>query len=410
MRIVFLNANYNSDVVGGGQRSLRFLAEGVAAQGHDVRVVSVGPRDLRERVGGVEHIRVAHANLYWTFDGASHGTLARAGWHALDAFNPFVARAIEPHVVGFAPDVVHTNVMAGISPAVWRAFARRGLPIVHTLRDYYVLCARSEMFRDGRTCERTCLDCRPFTAPARALSDRVDAVVGNSRYILDRHLALGAFPTAAVRRVVYNGVEPPANPPARMPSPDGRLRLGYLGRLDVPKGVDWLLEAFARLPVGRFTLDVAGSGEPAYEHSLRSRYASEEVRFLGYTDPAELFRRIDLLVVPSLWPEPLPRTAFEAYAHGVPVLGAARGGIPEAIDDGRSGHVFDPDRFETFANPLIRLADDRIALDDLTRGAAAAAAKFRPERVVHEYLAIYDEVLGRGRQQRSAGAKSLHGN
>lgn len=399
MRVLLINANYASPVVGGGQRSLAFLAEGLAYRGHEVRVLSSGPAELSETVGGVQHVRLRYHNLYWPFDGVSRGPAARAAWHALDSYNPVAARALGRQIDAFEPDLVHTNVMAGISASVWRSVAGRGLPLVHTLRDYYVVCARSELFRDGRVCEGTCADCALFTAVPKRLSSLVHAVVGNSRAILDAHLTRGAFARTPIRRVVLNGYRPPEQRPQPSPRSD-RLRVGYLGRLDAPKGVGWLLDAFERLPHDRFSLDLAGTGPEAYVQALRKRYASDRVRFLGFTEPGRLFRRIDVLVVPSLWPEPLPRTAFEAYGHGVPVLGAARGGIPEAIETGVSGYVYDPDDPEAFRAMLNELERSPELLARLRAGAARKAGDFAPERVVTEYLDVYRDAIETARGDR----------
>lgn len=396
MKLLLINANYDSKVVGGGQRSLAFLAEGLVSRGHHVRVLSSGPSDLRETVGGVEHVRLRHHNLYWPFDGVPRGGATRAAWHALDSYNPFSARVIGSEIDAFMPDLVHTNVMAGISASVWRSVARRGLPLVHTLRDYYVVCARSELFRGGRVCEGTCSDCALFTALPKRLSSQVHAVVGNSHAILGAHLVRGAFARTPLRRVVVNGYRPPERPTRPAPRVD-RLRVGYLGRLDASKGVGWLLDAFESLPDDRFSLDLAGTGADEYVQTLRERYTSDRIRFLGFTKPGDVFRHIDVLVVPSLWPEPLPRTVFEAYAHGVPVLGAARGGIPEAIDAGVSGYVYDPEDPEAFRGMLLALERSPEALAQLQVGAAHKASEFSPERVVSEYLEVYRDAIAAAR-------------
>ena len=292
----------------------------------------------------------------------------------------------------FGPDLVHTNVMAGVSVSAWPAVKRRGLPLVHTLRDYYVPCVRSTMFQNGHPCTDICFSCYPFRWAARPLSQRVDAVVGNSRFILDHHLRLGTFTDTPLKRVIYNGYSPPATP--LPPSPEsGRLRVGYLGKLTMEKGVEWLLEVFSTLPENEFELTLAGLGAPNYERVLQNRFASERIRFLGFVPPTQLFASVDLLVVPSLWPEPLPRTVFEAYGHGTPVLGSDRGGIPEILRHGETGFVFDPDKPQGLLDHLWSLQRDRGLLARLRAGAETMAGDFLPERVAREYLELYRAVI-----------------
>jgi len=394
LRLLLSNTNYLSGVVGGGQRSVQVLAEGLAAQGHEVTVVSLGETGAEGSTNGVRTVRLPLRNLYWPFDGRERPALVKAAWHLGDVYNLRMRADMEAVIDEVRPDLLHTNVMTGFSSAIWSAATGRGVPVVHTLRDYHAVCVRSEMFRSGRPCVRQCLHCRAFSAVSRRLSDTVDAVVGNSRYILDAHLEAGAFGRVPIKAVIYNGYEPPAD---RAPAPhgDGRLRVGFLGRIAPHKGVEHLLEALRGLPAGSFALLVAGDGDGAYVERLRARYSGLPVEYLGFVKPTELFRRIDVLVVPSLWPEPLPRTIIEAYAHGVPVVGSDRGGIPEVIAEGVTGFVFSPDRPGHLRDVLASLLGDRERLAALRRGAAERSAEFLPGNVVARYLEVYAEALAR---------------
>jgi len=393
LKLLISNTNYRSEVVGGGQLSVQVLAEGLAAAGHDVTVVSLGQTAAEERHNGVRHLRLELLNEYWPFDGEERSALAKLRWHLRDADNRAMATEFEKIVDSVAPDVLHTNVMTGFSAAIWRAAARRGVPVVHTLRDYHAVCSRSSLFRSGRPCAGTCLDCRLLTVASRRLSDRVAAVVGNSRDILETHLRLGAFTAVPLKEVVYNAYSGPRNPPATTLRP-GPLRLGFLGRLAAHKGIELLLEAVAKMPAHDVELVVAGDGNPSYRQALESRFEGPRVRFLGFVPPTELFAQIDVLVVPSLWPEPLPRTVFEAYANGLPVIGSDRGGTPEIIVHGVTGLIFDPAVEGSLEDAIGKLAAERHTLPDLSRAAAEKSLEFLPERVVGRYSDIYREVLG----------------
>ncbi len=388
-------------MVGGGQRSVQVLAEGLAARGHEVTVVSLGASGAEGSFNGVRTVRLPLRNLYWPFDGEERPALVKAAWHLGDMYNLRMRAAVADVIAEVKPDLLHTNVMTGFSSAIWPAATSRGVPVVHTLRDYHAVCVRSEMFRSGRPCGGRCLECRAFSVVSRPLSDTVDAVVGNSRYILDAHLKAGAFRSVATKAVIYNGYEPPA---VREPAPDGdgRLRVGFLGRLAPHKGVEHLLASLRGLPADSFVLYVAGDGDAPYVEGLRARYGDLPVHYLGFVPPTELFRRIDVLVVPSLWPEPLPRTIIEAYGHGVPVVGSDRGGIPEVIDEGVTGFVFSPDRPGHLRDVLFSLSGDGSRLAALRSGAAERSREFAPDTVVTRYLEVYEEVLDRHRGSAAA--------
>lgn len=400
MRILMTNMNYRSDVVGGGQASLQVLAEGLAKLGHQVTVVSIGASAKEETVNGVHAVRLPIKNRYWPFDGAAHSSVDKALWHARDIYNASMARDLERILLEVQPDLLHSNVMAGWSVAIWDVAAKHGVPVVHTLRDYYVVCLRSERFKGGRHCTTTCTECLPFKAFRSRASRDVTAVVGNSSYTLEKHLELGAFARTPIREVIYNGFLPPSPLPARIPRGE-RLRLGFLGRLAVEKGIEFLLEAVRTFPSRDVELVVAGSGDDNYERDLRQRFAAENVTFLGFTQPAEFFPRIDALVVPSLWPEPLPRTAFEAYGFGVPIIGSDRGGIPETIEEGVTGFVFSPDDLTSFRALLEELMREPGRLDAMRPAVIERSRDFDPGRVIRDYSRVYEQAVSASSQESS---------
>ena len=398
MRILMTNMNYRSDVVGGGQASLQVLAEGLAKQGHQVTVVSIGASAKHETVNGVHAVRLPIKNRYWPFDGVPHGSVDKALWHARDFYNASMARELERILLEVEPDLLHSNVMAGWSVAIWDVAAKHGVPVVHTLRDYYLVCLRSERFKGGRHCTTTCTECLPFKAFRSRASRDVTAVVGNSSYTLEKHLELGAFARTPIKQVIYNGFQPPSPLPPRVPGGE-RLRLGFLGRLAVEKGIEFLLETMQALPTREVELVIAGSGEETYERDLHQRFAAANVTVLGFTQPVEFFPRIDALVVPSLWPEPLPRTAFEAYGFGVPIIGSDRGGIPETIEEGLTGFVFSPDNLTGFRELLEELVRDPGRLDAMRPAVIERSRDFDPGRVIRDYTRVYEQAISASSQE-----------
>ena len=118
-----------------------------------------------------------------------------------------------------------------------------------------------------------------------------------------------------------------------------QLIIGYLGRIEVTKGIETLIDAAAALGDERCSLLIAGEGDPAYVDELRRRRSSPAIAFLGKVDAAAFFARIHLLVVPSLWEEPLSRVIPEAYASGVTVVASRVGGMPEIVVEGQTGEV-----------------------------------------------------------------------
>jgi glycosyltransferase involved in cell wall biosynthesis len=138
-------------------------------------------------------------------------------------------------------------------------------------------------------------------------------------------------------------------------------RFGFIGRIENNKGIALLLEAASRL--GEKVL-VAGSGDDALRVTLEARFPGQ-ADWCGWVEPGQFFRRIDVLVVPSLWPEPFGRVVAEAAAYGVPVIATAVGGIPEAAAISRAEVMLVPPTLsglvDAMRNPRFARSSDQPA-------------------------------------------------
>lgn len=407
MRILIANTGHPATIKGGAEAAALDLAASLAGRGHEVTLVvhHGGGRIEEMRDRGVRVVALPHRNLYFGFDGKRRPAPLRLAWHALDSANPWMAGAFGRILDEIRPDVVNTHVLVGLSQLVWREAARRGLPIVHYLHEYGTMCPRGSAFRDGHPCPSPCAVCGLLAIPRKRLSRLVDTVVGVSRYTLGRHLDWGFFPRA--RRLVlpnvFTGLDFRPRPPGR---PDAPLRIGYFGRLIPDKGPQLLVEAVRRLAPGRWSLAVAGTGNEAFVAELKAR-APDGAEFLGWARPGEVFPRLDLTVVPSIWPDPQPRSTFESFMHGVPVIGARAGGIPEQIDEEKTGWLFEPGSAQDLARILAARIEDRADLALPPRNFRDRLARLDPDAVAGAYEAVYEEAIARKRGAASAAPRRM---
>jgi glycosyltransferase involved in cell wall biosynthesis len=191
--------------------------------------------------------------------------------------------------------------------------------------------------------------------------------------------------------------------PSSRTSMDGsrELRLLFAGRMVFEKGGDILLEALPRAAasVGRpVQLDLIGDGPArvSWQKSagkVMEHNSSVKIIFHPWLESAKLaaaFDSSDLLVVPSIWPEPFGLTGPEAGLHSLPAAAFAVGGIPEWLHEAVNGHLADayPCRPDGLARAIAECVRDEAHYVDLRAGAYQVASQFESSEHVSQLLAI----------------------
>jgi len=398
-KVLFLNLYDNPAAGGGVEMTLHHLTQGLLRQGVEPVILSTSAQKglHMERRDGLRIWRAGLRNIYWPDMKSKPHPVLRALWHAVDSYNPMMQPLLRRVLNMERPDVVSIHNLPGWSAAAWPTIASQGIPSVQVLHDSYAICPKSTMYREGSgNCARQCIHCRLLRLPHRRLSRLVSAVVGVSRYILDRHLRAGYFSGVPIRRVIYNardthelGVQD-----APVSEPLGPLRFGFIGRLDPTKGIDLLLHAFCAAALPDAELWIAGFGKSEYVDLLISRYADEHVRFLGRVTPRDFYPQADVVVVPSLWNDTFPGVVYEALAFGKPVIASRRGGIPEMIRHGENGLLFEPDRPEELVEALRQSAGDAALRARMGQTARVTAERFMDRKGwIDQYLEVYSAIM-----------------
>lgn len=317
------------------------------------------------------------------------------------------------------PDLVHVHHLAGHAVGLLRVIARRRIPYVYQLQDWWAVCARSNLLLPSRQlcsgpAPAKCACCLPLTRlPLAALWNRLlyryraevmkralrcaGAIVMGSRFVQTSHRDLGHLGPGAKVSVLPYGVDVDGRgDTATLTTPALPLRFGIIGSIMPHKGIHVAVEAFRHVSPERATLDVWGDGSilPAYTAELRDTGAAA-VRFNGTfaeEQKAEIFARMHVLVVPSLGLESFGLVAREAMSHGVPVLASRRGALLEAFEPGRGGAFFDPGDARALRDWVERLCARPETIVEWRR--CLPRIKDMGEHAA-EIEAIYDEVLAR---------------
>ena len=326
-----------------------------------------------------------------------------------------VRRGLREVIRRFRPDVAHAhNIYGRLSLSVLDELSSAGVPVVMSLHDMKLFCPSYLMLNHGKICER----CKGNKFHNAVLTKcHKDSYLASSVYALEtwfnhsfkKYGPVKYFiaPSMFLRnKAVEFGWD--QRKIAHIPNfIDMQTRAAseaagdyclYLGRLSREKGVKTLLTALKDLQV-KAELIVAGDGPDRDALRKIALNGALPATFTGYLNGAEVKKTIagaKVVIMPSEWYENAPLSLLEAFAWGKPVIGARIGGIPEMIDDGVNGYLFESGNAEDLRMKLemfLSLPGERV----MEMGMAArgkVAREFSAGSHYKRLMQIYREALG----------------
>jgi glycogen(starch) synthase len=319
-RVLVLSTLWPPVSIGGAERYAAGLAAALVRRGHQVGVVTLG-------IDGPDVVGMVRPWPYALQDWVGQPPWRRLLFHAADVYRHTTTVAVRRAITNFDPDVVHSHAVQGMSIAALAAPSAAGVPHVHTLHDYWLLCQRTSLRHGGAECGRHSL-CAAISTGRDGVLRRhgPDVALAPSVAVAEAHRGFRALQGRV--EVLHHPAERFA---VRRPTSAGPVTFGFLGQLADEKGVVPLLEAFRSLAVPGARLLVAGTGPLADE---LTRDVAPPVALLGHvagTAKEQFFTDVDCLVVPSVWPEPAGLVVGEAAGRGIPVIATTAGGLPEYV-------------------------------------------------------------------------------
>jgi glycosyltransferase involved in cell wall biosynthesis len=377
MRILIATAHRN--MVGGVEKYLQQMLPGLAARGHQLALVYEFRFDPSS-----EPIDPPHLHL------PSCGTEESGAQAALNFLREW------------KPDVVYSQ---GLEDANLQSVILNEYPTVLYAHNYVGTCASGEKchaFPIAEPCDRQFGPaCLALYLPRRCGGMHPGTMFQMYRRASQRNAQIPSYAAILVasahmrREFARNGGKPERIHLAPLPNPSegehsrasqtsSPSNLLLLGRLTKIKGPADLLRAMplAEKQLGRpLSVTVAGEGperKRLEKLAARNQLKAQFTGWLGSSQKEDVLSKTDLLVVPSLWPEPFGLVGIEAGAHGVPSVAYDVGGISDWLIAGYSGELApgNPPTVQGLADAIIRALSDPSHYADLCRGAREVAGRF----------------------------------
>jgi glycosyltransferase involved in cell wall biosynthesis len=308
------------------------------------------------------------------------------------------------------PDIVHlNNIHTHLSPLIAKIAYQKGIPVVWTLHDYKQICAKYTMHRNGKICE-DCFSTKTSIVINKCIKGNVIASILGfaenktwstnrlekytnyflcpSEYLRHKFIEGGYSDNKLIQ--LYNFVDQSKTQTIEMVKKENYYV--YFGRLSYEKGIKTLINAARDIP--ELKLKIVGTG-PLSKEIIKETKQYEHIDILGFKNWIELksiLLKAKFFVIPSEWYENNPLSVLEAFALGLPGIGANIGGIPELIQDNITGVLFksgSSGELKTKIRYMINEAD----LNRFSLNCKKISAEFSAENHYKKLIEIYKRVI-----------------
>lgn len=295
-------------------------------------------------------------------------------------YYPDAAKKLEELILEEKPEIAHIHLMWGqISPSIFPVLRKFHIPVIFTVHDYRMVCP-AYSFKDGRG--QICEACagkyfyRCFTHKCTKGNYFLSIFMAAEMYFRNKYFNPNKYIDGLLYVSDFARKKHEQYIPAFKGKPNivlhnfsvsiaetGRCITDkyflFLGRLSEEKGIITLMNAMKDNPKSK--LKIVGAGP--LENKLKiyqERHNLHNIEFLGYKSGEELInlkKKAYFVIVPSVCYENNPMAIIESYAEGVPAIGSRIGGIPEIIEEGKTGYIFTSQNGKELAD-IIRKASN----------------------------------------------------
>lgn len=396
MKILIANNYYYPNMEGGAEFSVQLLAENLVKAGHDVSVLTMdGGENLQisnpDIIHGVKIYRSYSKQIYRRRilkDKRHFSDKILNGLHSI--WNLKMNRDVKKALEYIKPDVIHTNNLVSMSYWIWKYAKKQGIPVVHTLRDYWLIDPTTNIGKTPKSVVWL------FQAYHKYLSNTfIDFVTSPSDRTLEIFRNYGYFQNCVSQKIVnsisFNEELLTEVRKEKVNRNESKIGFVFAGKVSEYKGIKLLVEAFEKANVNA-TLSVCGTGD--LERWISDRH-NKNIILLGKLKQKELFeeyKKADVLIVPSLWEEPFGRIVIEGAQYALPTIGSNKGGVPEIIRELNYGKIFDPDNEKQLIECLKLFSDRDYVREYVVKGPEHLEI-YSAKRQIESFVKVYKEIV-----------------
>lgn len=398
VKICLISNLYNPYILGGAEIYVEQIAK-YLANDNEVVIITTKPynslNSLKPSVelhNNIKIYRYYPLNIYYTYNAKQTTYLIKPIWHAIDLWNPHSYFIIKKILKKEKPDIVHTHNLGGLSLSTFSAIKLLRIPHVHTLHDYAFLCPRATLLKNnGDICKYPNILCKKYRYLKKVLSYSPNIVTAPSQFVLNMHTKNAYLSNSKCIKLPL-GIE--INQNQKLEKDYNTIDILFVGQIVKHKGVQILIEAFNKLDYNNIKLHIVGKG-PDLEEFKKLAGNNKRIEFCGFVpneNLKELYEQANVVVLPSLWYDNSPVVIYESFKYGTPVIGSNIGGIPELVEEGYNGFLFEVGKVDELKNLIELLIQNSRKLKELSKNALKYIKNFDIKKHIIKLEKIYSDI------------------
>jgi glycosyltransferase involved in cell wall biosynthesis len=436
-----LQANKYYYLKGGAERHLFDLKELLEENGH--RIIPFAMQDDKNINSSYSKYFVSNINL-------EKSSFSLEGLRAAGRIiYSFEARSnIEKLIKEEKPDIAHIhNIYHQISPSILTPLKKAGIPIIMTVHDFKLMCPNYIFYTQGKICERCkkhryyncvlhkCVKNSYVASKVNMLEmylhsflkiykNNIDLYISPSQFVKEKLVEFGFdsnkievlphflnsdisnpyaksnnnkfkdFTENIKNHILPNNKNLPQNSEQIISSDDYIL---YFGRLSKEKGIKTLLKAIEKIKNKQIKLKLAGSGpqEKELKDYVAKNNLQGRIKFLGFLDGEKLSDTIHnslFTVMPSVFYETFGLSVLESYNYGKSVIASNIGALPELVQEGKTGLLFESGNSNDLAQKIDNMLQNKENIMTMGKNGKEFSKKFNKEDYYNKLEKIYKRL------------------
>lgn len=315
----------------------------------------------------------------------------------------------------FKPDVIHVNnFQRQLSASIIKAANDKKIPVVFTAHDVQAICPGITMMDNDKNVCELCMNGKYMNcvkkscnkgSKAKSLIGALEGYYYRIKKIYNEKIAYIITPSEFYRtKFLEDGTDPKhieaihnfiIASDYNVETEIGDYAL-YFGRLSKEKGINNLIEAFAKCNEGKLYIAGEGPEKENIEQFIKDNKLTKKVKLLGFLNKEQMteqVRKARFIVVPSIWYENCPYSVMETLATGKPVIGANIAGIPELVVNNENGFTYKYDDVNELAEKMNILFKDEKLVKKFSKKAKELSKQYDKEEYYKKIKKIYESII-----------------